>query len=159
MQTAITMKTAEECFSEEMHGTIEKFGRILKAYFRTMPDMHLETLLLISMSVFLGADNIYQVLQVLGLPKTATYERVKNISVYYWKEFLQTHLYSLAIPQLLERVSKSDSTRSRDGLILCVDDTVIARLATELGYVWKWWSGQLKRVTKGQNVITLSHRH
>jgi len=29
---------------------------------------------------------------------------------------------------------------------------VIARIATELGYVWKWLRYQLKRVTKGQNV-------
>jgi len=149
------MKTAEEHFTKEMHNTIEQFGQILKAYFRTMSDEHLETLLLISMAVFLGADNIYQVMKVLGLPKTATYDRVKGISVYYWREFLQNHLYSLAIPLLLERLSKSNSTKSRDGLVLCVDDSVIARIATELGYVWKWWSGQLKRVTKGQNVIAL----
>lgn len=149
------MKTAEEHFTEEIHNTIEEFGRILKPYFRTMPDEHLETLLLISMAVFLGADNIYQVLQVLGLPKTATYDRVKGVSVYYWRKLLQNHLYDLAIPLLLERLSKSASTRSRDGLILCVDDSVIARIATELGYVWKWWSGQLKRVTKGQDVIAL----
>jgi hypothetical protein len=56
---------------------------------------------------------------------------------------------------LLERLSKSDSTKSRDGSVLAVDDSVIARMGTELGYVWKWWSGQLKRVTKGQDVIAL----
>lgn len=54
-----------------MHNTIEEFGRILKAYFSTLPDKFLTTLLLIRQAVFLGADNIYQVLQVLGLPKTA----------------------------------------------------------------------------------------
>lgn len=148
-------KTAEEHFAEEMRDAAEEFGKILRPYFRGMPDENLETLLLISMAVFLGADNVYQVLQVLGLPKTATYDRVRNISVYHWRKFLQSHLYSLAIPLLAERLSKSDATRSRDGLILAVDDTVIARIATELGYVWRWWSGQLKRVAKGQNVIAL----
>ena len=149
------MKTAEEHFTEEMHNTIEEFGRILKAYFRTIPDKDLETLLLISMAVFLGSDNIYQVLQVLGLPKTATYNRVKGVSVYYWREFLQKHLYSLVIPLLQERLSKSDSTKSRDGLVLCVDDSVIASHATELSYVWKWFRCQLKRVANGQNLIAL----
>ncbi|MCP4488781.1 MAG: hypothetical protein GY820_15935 [Gammaproteobacteria bacterium] len=151
----MTAKTAEEHFTEEMHRTIEEFGRILRAYFREMPDKNLETLLLISMAVFLGADNIYQVLQVLGLPKTPTYNRVKNVSVYYWRQLLQHHLYSIAIPLLSESLSKSDATKSRDGLILAVDDTVIVRIATELGYVWRWWSGQLKRVANGQNVIAL----
>lgn len=45
-----------------MHNTIEEFGRILKAYFSTLPDKFLTTLLLIRQAVFLGADNIYQVL-------------------------------------------------------------------------------------------------
>lgn len=148
-------KNAEEHFTEEMHHAIEEFGKILRPYFRVMPDENLETLLLISMAVFLGADNIYQVMKVLGLPKTATYDRVGDISVHLWRRFLQEHLYSLAIPLLIERLSKSDATRSRDGLILAVDDTVIVRIATELGYVWRWWSGQLRRVAKGQNVIAL----
>ncbi|MCP4487556.1 MAG: hypothetical protein GY820_09605 [Gammaproteobacteria bacterium] len=151
----MTAKTAEEQFADEMHRTIEEFGKILRPYFRRMPDENLEILLLISMSVFLRADNIYQVLQVLGLPKTATYNRVKNVTVHSWRQFLQNHLYSIAIPLLPESLSKSEATQSRDGLILAVDDSVIVRIATELGYVWRWWSGQLKRVAKGQNVIAL----
>ncbi|QTA85701.1 hypothetical protein [Desulfonema magnum] len=151
----MTTKTAEEHFTEEMLRAAEEFGKILRPYFRRMPDEDMETLLLISMAVFLGADNVYQVMQVLGLPKTATYDRVKNVSVYCWRKFLQNHLYSIAVPLLRERLTMSDATKSRDGLIMAVDDSVIARIATELGYVWKWWSGQLKRVANGQNVIAL----
>ncbi len=94
-------------------------------------------------------------LQLLGLSKTTTYNRVKNVSVYYWRQLLQHRLYEIVIPLLLERLTKSDASKSRDGLILAADDTVIARIATELGYVWRWWSGQLKRVAAGQNVIAL----
>jgi len=94
-------------------------------------------------------------LQTLGLPKTTTYNRVKNVSVSSWRRLLQSHLSDVAIPVLRERLKNSESTKSRDGFILAVDDTVIARIATELGYVWRWWSGQLKRVTEGQNVIAL----
>jgi len=128
---------------------------MLKAYFRTLSDKHLETLLLISMAMFLGTGNIYQVTQLLGLPKTTSYNRVKNVSVYSWRQLLQYRLDEVAIPLLLTRLNKSDATKSRDGLILAVDDTVIARIATELGYIWTWWSGQLKRVTEGQNVMAL----
>ncbi len=105
--------------------------------------------------MFLNANNIYQMLQLLGLPKSTTYNRVKNVSVYSWRQLVQHRLYEVAIPLVLARLTKSDATKSRDGLILAVDDTVIARIATELGYVWRWWSGQLKRVTHGQNVIAL----
>jgi hypothetical protein len=128
---------------------------MLKTYFRKLTDKNLETLLLISMAMFLGTGNLYQVTQLLGLPKTTTYNHVKNVSVYYWRQLLQYRLYEVAIPLLLARLDKSAATKSRDGLILAVDDTVIARIATELGYIWKWWSGQLKRVTEGQNVIAL----
>ncbi|MCP4108995.1 MAG: hypothetical protein GY749_26265 [Desulfobacteraceae bacterium] len=62
----MTAETAEEQFADEMHRAIEEFGRILRPYFRRMPGENLEILLLISMAVFLRADNIYQVLQVLG---------------------------------------------------------------------------------------------
>jgi hypothetical protein len=78
------MKTAEEHKTCKMHNTIEEFGRILKAYFHTMLDKELETLLLNRQAVFLGADNIYQVLIVKGLPKTATYNSKKSVSVYYF---------------------------------------------------------------------------
>jgi hypothetical protein len=32
---------------------------------------------------------------------------------------------------------------------------VILRIATALGYVWKWWSGHVKGVHEGQNIIAL----
>jgi len=41
---------------------------------------------------------------------------------------LQYRLYELAIPLVRERLTKSEATKSRDGLILAVDDTVIARI-------------------------------
>ena len=153
MSTTTASPSAETVFTEEMHQTIEKVGHMLKAYFRRLDDANLETLLLISFGMFLNAGNMYQVLHVLGLSKTTTYNRVKNVSVYSWRQLLQYRLYDIAIPLVRERLSKSDASKSRDGLILAVDDTVIARIATKLGDVWRWWSGQLKRVAEGQNVI------
>jgi hypothetical protein len=149
------MKNAEEQYIDELSKSMEQFGQLLKPYFRKMDHEGLETLFLISIAIFLGASNIYQVIQLLGLPKTMTYNRIKGVSIYYWRQLLQHRLYEIALPLLKERILKSDATQSRDGLILAVDDTVIARIATKLGYVWKWWSGQLKRVAEGQNVIAL----
>lgn len=149
------MQTAEKQYCDELSQSIEFFGHLLKPYFRKMDNKSLETLLLISMAISLGAANIYQVIKLFGLPKTMTYNRIKGVSLYYWHQLLQHRLYEIALPLLKERIQKSKATQSRDGLILAVDDSVIARICTELGYVWKWWSGQLKRVTEGQNVIAL----
>jgi len=149
------IKSAEEQYLDELSKSMEQFGQLLKPYFRKMGHESLETLLLISMAILLGVSNIYQVIKLFGLPKTMTYNRIKGVSLYYWRKLLQHRLYEIALPLLKERILKSDATQSRDGLILAVDDTVIARIATKLGYVWKWWSGQLKRVAEGQNVIAL----
>ncbi len=148
-------QTAEQYFSDELVKAYESVGEVLNASFRTLNDSTVETVLLLSFGMFLGADNIYQVIQRLGVSKNAAYGSVKNVSVYLWRQLLQHRLYEVAIPLVQQRLSASDATRSRDGFILAVDDTVIARIATELGYVWKWWSGQLKRVADGQNVIAL----
>ena len=83
---------SEEFFTEGLVNAIEEFGKMLKAYFRTLNDKHLETLLLISMAMFLGTGNIYQVTQVLGISKTTSYHRVKNVSVYSWRQLLQYRL-------------------------------------------------------------------
>ncbi len=147
--------TAEQYFTDELMHAYEEVGAILNASFRTLNDSTLETVLLLSFGMFVGAGNIYQVIQRLGVSKNGAYGSVKNVSVYLWRQLLQHRLYEVAIPLVLERLATSDATKSRDGLILAVDDSVIARIATELGYVWKWWSGQLKRVTDGQNVIAL----
>jgi hypothetical protein len=155
MSSTTPTVTAETLFTEAMQQTLVEVGRLLKAYFRTLNDANLETLLLMSFGMFLNAGNVYQMLQMVGLPKTTTYHRIKNVSVAAWRQVFQHRLYEVAIPVVRERLTKSAATNSRDGLILAVDDTVIARMATALGYVWRWWSGQLKRVTDGQNVLAL----
>ncbi len=58
MSTTTASPSAETVFTEEMHQTIEKVGHMLKAYFRTLNDSHLETLLLICLGMFLNAGNI-----------------------------------------------------------------------------------------------------
>jgi len=50
--------TAETLFTQEMHDTLEHIGTMLKSYFRTLNDPNLETLLLISLGMFLNANNV-----------------------------------------------------------------------------------------------------
>jgi hypothetical protein len=114
-----------------------------------------ELLLLIALGTLCGAFNPHQVCQTLGLPLSGTYAEVGAVSLYYWHKLLRDVLYDRAIPLLLERQGKSAATHSRDVWVLAVDNMVIARFATELGYVWKWWSGHVKQVREGQDIIVL----
>jgi hypothetical protein len=146
-------QTAEEVFLQELEGRLTAFSQFLKEHWNH--DDSLELLLLIALGVLVGALNTHQVCQLLGLNESGTYEQVGEVSVYHWHKLLQQTLYDLVIPELQERQGKSEATHSRDGWELAVDDSVIARVATALGYVWKWWSGQAKQVTDGQNIIAL----
>jgi len=145
--------TAEEAFLKELEEKLTEFSQFLQEHWGA--DESLELLLLIGLGVFLGAFNTHQVCQVLGLEESGTYEEIGKVSVYHWHKLLQQTLYDWVIPLLQERQEKSAATHSRDGWVLAVDDTLIARLATALGYVWQWWSGHAKQVTEGQNVIAL----
>jgi len=148
-----TKQTAEEAFLKELEEKLTAFSQFLQEHWG--PEESLELLLLIGLGVFLGAFNTHQVCQILGLDESGTYEEVGAVSVYHWNKLRRQTLYDLVIPLLQERQGKSAATHSRDGWVLAVDDTVIARIATALGYVWKWWSGYAQKVTEGQNVIAL----
>ena len=87
------MKNAEEQYIDELSKSMEQFGQLLKPYFRKMDHESMETLFLMSIAIFLGASNIYQVIQLLGLPKTMTYNRIKGVSIYYWRQLLQHRLF------------------------------------------------------------------
>lgn len=149
----MSTKPAAALCTEAMVTAIEVLGKQLKAYFRTLSDNHRETFLLISRAMFFGASNIDHVPQGLGLPKTTRYHRVRNVRVSSWRQLLPYRLDAAALPRFLNRLTQSEATKSRDGLILAVDDTVMARIAPEFGSVWTWGRGQLQRVTEGQKVI------
>ncbi len=123
--------TAKQYFRDERVNAYEEVGNVLKASFRSLNDSTLETRLLLSFGMCVGAGNISHVIQRLGVSKNGAYGRVKNVSVSLWRQLRQHRRYEMAIPLGLERVSTSEATRSRDGVILAVDETVIARIATE----------------------------
>ena len=145
--------TAEEAMMEELGECLEKLEPFLTQQWSRKD--WVELVLLLALGVLHGAWNPHQVCQILGLPQSETYAELGTVSPYSWRKLLLDVLYAHALPLLRERHGKSAATRSRDGWVLAVDDLVIIRWATELGGVWKWWSGHTKGVQKGQNVIAL----
>jgi hypothetical protein len=145
--------TAEQAFLDELGKRLEGLEEFLQQQWS--PKEWVELVLLLALGTLCGAWNPHQACQILGLPESGTYEEVGGVSVYHWRKLLRDVLYAWAIPLLLERQSKSAATHSRDGWVLSVDDMVIVRFATALGYVWKWWSGRFKQVREGQDIIVL----
>jgi hypothetical protein len=135
---------------------IEELGGLVRAIKKFVKDPEsIDVVMLLSAGVMFGAYNLYQVITRLGLSRSKSYERMGYVSLYRWKKILEDIGYETAIPLLKEKLSKSASTKSRAGIVMVVDDTVLARFAECLSYVWKWWSGQLKRVAFGQKIIGL----
>lgn len=145
--------TAEQALLDELGACLEKLEPVLAEQWSRKD--WVELVLLLALGVLCGAWNPHQVCQILGLPIGETYAELGTVSPYYWRKLLQDVLYAQALPLLRERQGKSAATRSRDGWVLAVDDMVILRFATKLGMVWKWWSGHVKGVQKGQNLIAL----
>jgi hypothetical protein len=135
---------------------IEELAELIRAIKKFVKDPYaIDVVMLLSMGIMFGAYNLYQVITRLGLSRSKSYERIGYVSLYRWKNILEEIGYETAIPLLKEKISRSASTRSRAGIVMVVDDTVLARFAECLSYVWKWWSGQLKKVAFGQKIIGL----
>ena len=145
--------TAELALLEELGACLEKLEQFLAAQWSRKD--WVELVLLLALGVLCGAWNPHQVCQLLGLPESGSYAELGTVSPYCWRKLLRDVLYERSLPLLQQRQGKSAATRSRDGWVLAVDDMVIIRIATKLGFVWKWWSGHVKGVHKGQNIIAL----
>ncbi len=62
-------------------------------------------------------------------------------------------MVSQAAEHLKPVLEKSDSTRSRSGLGLRIDDSVIDRCGKLIRCTWSWYSGRWKRVVKGNDLL------
>ena len=66
-----------------------------------------------------------------------------------------------AAEQLKRVMSKSASTRSRAGVTLSIDNSVMDRCGRLLRCTWNWYSGRYHKVIRGQDllgvVLTIEH--
>ncbi|MEO0250330.1 MAG: hypothetical protein ABIN58_12565 [candidate division WOR-3 bacterium] len=60
-----------------------------------------------------------------------------------------------ALERLRSYQAQSAATQSRRQASLRIDDTVVKRPGSVLSYVWCWYSGQAKRVVKGQDLVRI----
>src|SRR5688572_15224383 len=60
---------------------------------------------------------------------------------------------SKPLSKLGATLAKSDATRSRAGLSLSIDNSVMDRLGKLLRCTWSWYSGRCKKVVQGQDLL------
>lgn len=112
-----------------------------------------EIMLLLAVGVLSGLYNPHQVAQQLEINPKELYQKLKEMSVYHWRQLLEIMMMDVAIERLKQYEELSPASRSRRQATLSVDDSLIKRLGKALSYVWSWYSGQIHQVTNGQDLL------
>lgn len=132
------------------------FQMLLYSNFRKMTSPLQEVLLLLSTGHLFGLFNPNQIADALAIPKTKLYRVLESFSLYQWKRLLVCIGCSIALKEIQEVESKSDSTKSRKRITISVDDTNEPRVGNVLALTFKWWSKKLKDAIKCRNILGIT---
>src|SRR5712691_9772308 len=129
--------------------------------FRQGKRIAFEVLMTLAFAHFFGFFNPKQLADFLDVPHQKFYERLKDWSIYYLKEMLLRFMIKQAAEHLKPVLHKSAAMRSRSGLTLSIDNSVMDRLGKLLRCTWSWYSGRFHKVIRGQDllgiVLTINH--
>jgi Transposase DDE domain len=129
------------------------FFSLFQREFRTSNPLAFEVLMVLALAHLFGLYNPKQFADFLGIPHQALYTHLKAWSLYHLKAMLIRFMVKQVAEQLGPVLAKSDATRSRAGLSLAIDNSVIDRLGKFLRCTWSWFSGRCKHVVQGQDLL------
>ena len=129
------------------------FFSLFQREFRKNNPVAFEVLMVLALAHLFGLYNPKQLADFLGIPHQAFYTHLKTWSLYHLKTMLLRFMVKQAAEQLGAVLGKSAATRSRAGLTLSIDNSVIDRLGNLLRCTWSWYSGRCKKVVQGQDLL------
>ena len=137
------------------------FFTIFHHEFRTNNPIGFEVLMVLAVAHLFGFYNPKQLADFLEVPHQNFYTELKSWSVYHVKKMLLRFMVKQAAEQLKPVMSKSAATRSRAGMTLSIDNSVMDRFGKLLRCTWSWYSGRYHKVIRGQDllgiVLTIQH--
>lgn len=113
----------------------------------------IEVTMILILGLLCGLFNPNQVAEQLGISPNKLYSTLREMDARQWRALLEKLMLERAIEELKKYVSASASGRSRLQASLSIDDTLVKRLSEVLSYVWAWYSGQVKDVRRGQDLL------
>jgi hypothetical protein len=129
--------------------------------FRTNNPIAFEVLMVLAVAHLFGFYNPKQLADFLEVPHQNFYAELKHWSIYQVKKMLLRFMVKQAAEQLTPVMSKSAATRSRAGMTLSIDNSVMDRFGKLLRCTWSWYSGRYHKVIRGQDllgiVLTIQH--
>jgi hypothetical protein len=139
----------DKTLGEELKWFFIMFG----SEFRQGKQEAFETLMLLAVAHCFKCYNPKEFADFVGIPYQRVYTELQTWSLYYVREMLVRFLVHQAEEELTEVLSKSAATKSRAGITLSVDNSVIDRMGKLLRCTWSWYSGRWKKVVTGQDLL------
>jgi hypothetical protein len=121
--------------------------------FRTNNPIAFEVLMVLAVAHLFGFYNPKQLADFLEVPHQNFYAELKHWSIDQVKKMLLRFMVKQAAEQLTPVMSKSAATRSRAGMTLSIDNSVMDRFGKLLRCTWRWYSGRYHKVIRGQDVL------
>ena len=121
--------------------------------FRTNNPIAFEVLMVLAVAHLFGFYNPKQLADFLEVPHQNFYAELKHWSIYQVKKMLLRFMVKQAAEQLTPVMSKSAATRSRAGMTLSIDNSVMDRCGKLLRCTWRWYRGRYHKVIRGQDVL------
>lgn len=100
-----------------------------------------------------GFYNPKQLADFLDVPHQKLYTELKGWSVYHVKKMLLRFMVRKAAEELKPVLSKSASTRSKAGVTLSIDNSVMDRFGKLIRCTYSWYSGRYHKVIRGQDLL------
>lgn len=121
--------------------------------FRQGKKLAFELLMFLSLAHFFGGYTPKQLADFLGIPHQRLYRELKTWRLDRLKKLLFRVMVHQAAEELTPLLKKSDAPKSRAGISLSVDNSVLARLGRLLRCTGSWDSGRAKQVVHGQDLL------
>jgi Transposase DDE domain len=121
--------------------------------FRKNNPIAFEVLMVLAVAHVFGFYNPKQLADFLEVPHQQFSTELKDWSVYHVKKMLLRFMVKQAAEHLKPVMSKSAATRSRAGMTLSIDNSVMDRFGKLLRCAWNWYSGRYHKVIRGQDVL------
>ena len=137
------------------------FFRLFHHEFRKNNPIAFEVLVVLAVAHLFGFYNPKHLADFLAVPHQKFYAELKDWSVYHVKKMLLRFMVKQAAEHLKPVMSQSAATRSRAGMTLSIDNSVMDRFGKLLRCAWNWYSGRYHQVIRGQDllgiVLTIHH--
>jgi hypothetical protein len=137
------------------------FFTLFHQEFRKNNPLAFEVLVVLAVAHLFGFYNPKHLADFLDVPHQKFYAALKDWSVYHVKKMLLRFMVKQAAEHLKPVMSKSAATRSRAGMTLSIDNSVMDRFGKLLRCAWNWYSGRYHKVIRGQDllgiVLTIHH--